>query len=103
MSTTAIPNPVPSVSVVAHRPRPPARLRRTLALQTRAEAPDVLMRVLSLLLRRRCVVAHVEFLAADRHRPGRLVVAFDAPAAHADRMADWLHALVDVLAVELIV
>ncbi len=100
MSTTAIPNPVPSVSVVAHRPRPPARLRRTLALQTRAEAPDVLMRVLSLLLRRRCVVAHVEFLAADRHRPGRLVVAFDAPAAHADRMADWLHALVDVLAVE---
>lgn len=103
MSTTAIPNPVPPVSVVAHRPRPPARLRRTLALQTRAEAPDVLMRVLSLLLRRRCVVAHVEFLAADRHRPGRLVVAFDAPAAHADRMADWLHALVDVLAVELIV
>lgn len=103
MSTTAIPNPIPSVSVVAHRPRPPARLRRTLALQTRAEAPDVLMRVLSLLLRRRCVVAHVEFLAADRHRPGRLVVAFDAPAAHADRMADWLHALVDVLAVELIV
>ena len=100
MSTTAIPNPVRSVSVVAHRPRPPARLRRTLALQTRAEAPDVLMRVLSLLLRRRCVVAHVEFLAADRHRPGRLVVAFDAPAAHADRMADWLHALVDVLAVE---
>lgn len=100
MSTTAIPNPVPSASVVTHRPRPPARLRRTLALQTRAEAPDVLMRVLSLLLRRRCVVAHVEFLAADRHRPGRLVVAFDAPAAHADRMADWLHALVDVLAVE---
>ena len=102
MSTTAIPTPVPSVSVVAQRPRPPARLRRTLTLQTREDAPDVLMRVLSLLLRRRCVVAHVEFLAADRHRPGRLVVAFDAPAAHADRMADWLHALVDVLAVELI-
>jgi hypothetical protein len=52
--------------------------------------------------RRRCVVAHVEFLAADRHRPGRLVVAFDAPAAHADRMAHWLHALVDVLAVEVV-
>ena len=102
MSTTAIPTPVPSVPVAAHRLRPPARLRRTLALQTRADAPDVLMRVLSLLLRRRCVVAHVEFLAADRHRPGRLVVGFDAPAAHADRMADWLHALVDVLAVEVI-
>jgi acetolactate synthase small subunit len=102
MSTTAISIPVPSVSVDVHRPRPPARLRRTLALQTRADAPDVLMRVLSLLLRRRCVVAHVEFLAADRHRPGRLVVAFDAPAAHADRIADWLHALVDVLAVEVV-
>lgn len=102
MSTTAIPTLVPTVPVAAHRLRPPARLRRTLALQTRADAPDVLMRVLSLLLRRRCVVAHVEFLAADRHRPGRLVVGFDAPAAHADRMADWLHALVDVLAVDVV-
>ena len=88
MSTIAIPTPVPAFPAVAQRRRPPARLRRTLALQTRADAPDVLMRVLSLLLRRRCVVAHVEFLAADRHRPGRLVVAFDAPAAHADRIAD---------------
>ena len=102
MSTTAIPTLAPTVPVAAHRPRPPARLRRTLALQTRADAPDVLMRVLSLLLRRRCVVAHVEFLAADRHRPGRLVVGFDAPAAHADRMAEWLHALVDVLAVDVV-
>lgn len=102
MSITAIPTAVPPVPPAARQPRPPARLRRTLALRTRADAPDVLMRVLSLLLRRRCVVAHVEFLAADRHRPGRLVVAFDAPAAHADRMADWLHALVDVLAVEVI-
>jgi len=102
MSTTAIATPAASVPVAARRPRPPARLRRTMALQTRADAPDVLMRVLSLLLRRRCVVAHVEFLVADQHRPGRLVVGFDAPAAHADRMADWLRALVDVLAVDVI-
>jgi hypothetical protein len=102
MSITAIPTLVPPVSLASRESRPPARLRRTFALQTRADAPDVLIRVLSLLLRRRCVVAHVEFLAADRHRPGRLVVAFDAPAAHADRMADWLHALVDVLAVDMV-
>jgi hypothetical protein len=50
MSTTAI--PTPAVLVAAAESRPPARLRRTLALRTGADAPDVLMRVLSLLLRR---------------------------------------------------
>jgi hypothetical protein len=29
-------------------------------------------------------------------------VTFDAPAAHADRMAHWLQALVDVFAVEVV-
>jgi hypothetical protein len=71
---------------------------RAVALDVRP-GPDVLPRVLGLLLRRRCTVTRVDFIAADRHRPGRLEIAYDAPAGHADRAAEWLDALVDVLGV----
>ena len=65
-------------------------------------APDVVVRILVLLRRRRCAVTSVDVRAADRHRPGRLLIGFDAPSGHADRVAQWVGALVDVLEVELL-
>lgn len=90
-SGALIPRPSPSTG---------ATVRRRVSVIGRLDAPDLLSRVLGVLLRRRCTVVHVDFAAADRHRPGRLLIAYDAPAAHADRTLDWLRALVDVLAVE---
>jgi acetolactate synthase regulatory subunit len=66
----------------------------------RLDAPDLLVRVLGVLLRRRCTVVGVDFAAEDRHRHGRLVIVYDAPATHADRTLDWLRGLVDVNTVE---
>jgi hypothetical protein len=65
-------------------------------------APDVVVRVLVLLQRRRCTITSVDFRAADRHRPGRLLIGFEAPNGHADRVAHWVGALVDVLEVEFV-
>jgi acetolactate synthase regulatory subunit len=85
--------------VSAALPSRATRTPRLVALDVR-NTPDVLNRVLTLLLRRRCRVTRVEFVAASAHRPGSLVLGFDAPAAHADRAAVWLSALIDVVSVE---
>lgn len=88
-------------SVQGHRRTPPtsrcASRRLTIEIQ---DSPGALARILTVLLRRRCVVTRVDFVARDRHRPGRLVLGYDAPAQHADRTVEWLRALVDVIAVE---
>ena len=91
--------PSTAARVAASSVPAPARAPRLLSVEIR-ETPDVLPRILTLLLRRRCTVTRVDFIAHDRHRPGRLVLGYDAPALHADRTADWLRALVDVLIVE---
>jgi acetolactate synthase regulatory subunit len=67
----------------------------TLTLEVH-DGPDVLVRVLTLLRRRRCEITHVEYLARDRHHPGRLVVSIDPPRAHAHCVEAWLRNLVDV-------
>jgi acetolactate synthase regulatory subunit len=79
---------------------PPARLvvRRRLALDVGA-APDVLVRVLTLLRRRQCRVVAVHFHEADRHGPGRFELTLLAPPRTADRVEAWLLSLVDVNAV----
>jgi acetolactate synthase small subunit len=61
------------------------------------DGPDVLVRVLTMLRRRRCEIGRVDYLARDRHHPGRLVVAVEAPAAHAHCVEAWLRNLVDVV------
>ena len=86
MSTTLV-QPAPAVS----RPI-------TLDLEV-VDGPDVLPRVLSVLRRRRCAIRAVDFRAADRHGPARLLLGVDAPLAHAHLVSAWLEALVDVLAV----
>ena len=79
---------------------PPERLvvRRRLALDV-GSAPDVLVRVLGLLRRRRCRVVAVHFHEADRHGPGRFELTVLAPPRTAERVQAWLLGLVDVNAV----
>ena len=72
--------------------------RRTLELQITA-GQEVLVRVLGLLQRRRCRVLQVDFVAGDRHYPGRLVIGVEAPAGHAHCVERWVGNLVDVLGV----
>jgi acetolactate synthase regulatory subunit len=67
----------------------------TLMVEFGDAADDVLLRVLSILHRRRCRVTAADF-AADRRTTGRLALRVQAPAAHADRVAHWLNSLVDV-------
>jgi acetolactate synthase small subunit len=78
----------------------PPRLRRAISVETHPDAPEALVRVLGVLSRRGCTLARVDYAATDRHRPGRLVIAYDAPAGRTDRTVERLRALVDVLAVE---
>jgi acetolactate synthase small subunit len=73
--------------------------QRSLELQL-GGTQDALVRVLGLLARRRCRVVHVDFVARDRHYPGRLVICVQAPPGRADCVERWLANLVDVVAVE---
>jgi acetolactate synthase regulatory subunit len=65
-----------------------------------AESQDALLRVLGLLQRRRCRVVQVDFVARDRHYPGRFVLCVETPAGRGDCVERWLTNLVDVVAVE---
>jgi acetolactate synthase regulatory subunit len=78
---------------------PPPAVRRAVALEVR-DTPDVLVRVLCVLRRRNCVIAGVDFRAADQHRPGRLTVVYEPPPRCRDAVTAWLANLVDVIAVE---
>jgi acetolactate synthase regulatory subunit len=73
--------------------------RRRLELHV-ADGGDVLLRVLIVLRRRGCAVTHVDYAAADRHRPGHLVIGVEAPAGRAHRVDRWLANLVEVIAVD---
>jgi hypothetical protein len=89
MSATAAPAP----------PTTPPRVARRLELATTGE-PDVLPRVLTWLRRHGCALTRIDYHAADRHGPGRFVVAVDAPRRHADRLACGLGNLVGVTEVQ---
>lgn len=101
MSTLLAPAPLPSTDgaiVPARPPASPPGTRRTYTLELR-EAPEALERVLTELRRRRCRITHLEFAAADRHRPAELVVGVEAPTSHAHLVEAWLANLVAVTAV----
>ena len=66
---------------------------------TVADAPDVLVRVLTTLRRRGCTIASVEFSRGDIHREGRLRVSFEPPPRAGAPVRAWLGNLVDVLEV----
>jgi acetolactate synthase small subunit len=63
------------------------------------DGPDVLVRVLTTLRRRRCEITHVDYCSRDRHHPGRMVIAIEPPPAHAHCVEAWLDNLVDVVGV----
>ena len=64
------------------------------------DAPDALVRVLTLLRRRGCSVLAVDYRAGDRHRGGWLSVDYAPPPRCEHTVAAWLGNLVDVTAVE---
>ena len=64
------------------------------------DQPEVLQRVLTLFRRRGCEVVSMEYVAADRHRPGHLEVALRADERHARPLPRQLGGLVDVRAVK---
>jgi hypothetical protein len=64
------------------------------------ESQDALLRVLSLLQRRRCRVLGVDYVARDRHYPGRFVICVEAPPGRTGCVERWLANLVDVVTVE---
>ena len=72
--------------------------RRTLELEI-TTSQQALVRVLTILQRRRCRVVQVDYVAGDRHYPGRLLIGVEAPAGHAHCVERWLGNLVDVLGV----
>jgi acetolactate synthase regulatory subunit len=82
-------------TALAPRPCAPS----VLTLEVR-DAPDVLVRVLTRLRARQCAITHVDYVARDRHRPGRLVVGIEPPRARSHCVEAWLLNLVDVLSVE---
>ena len=65
-----------------------------------ADAPDVLVRVLTTLRRRGCRVLAVDYRVGDRHRVGWLSVDYAPPRRCEHAIAAWLRNLVDVVAVE---
>jgi acetolactate synthase small subunit len=66
---------------------------------TVADAPLVLDRIVSVCRARRCAISALRFEAADRHRPGRVLVTVEADATRARLAVPRLAAMPGVLAV----
>jgi acetolactate synthase small subunit len=66
---------------------------------TVADAPLMLDRVVSLCRARRCTITALRFEAADRHRPGRVILTIEADAVRARLAVQRLRALPGVLSV----
>jgi hypothetical protein len=67
----------------------------SLIVELHRTGDDALLRVISLLHRRRCRVTAAEFSALPG-TPGRLALRLLAPPAHAGRIEQWLGSLIDV-------
>jgi acetolactate synthase small subunit len=63
------------------------------------DSPDALMRVLTTLRRRGCLIDSVEYRRGDRHRSGTLVVRLQPPRHHGHCVQPWIEGLVDVTGV----
>jgi hypothetical protein len=67
----------------------------SLIVELNRAGDDALLRVISLLHRRRCRVIAAEFTQLPGAQ-GRLALRLLAPAAHAGRVDQWLGSLIDV-------
>ena len=63
------------------------------------EDDSTLVRLLTVLRRRACVIRQVHYEAGDRHSPGRVLVAVSAPAGRAHCVVEWLRNVVVVTGV----
>jgi hypothetical protein len=79
----------------ADTPRDDDAAELSLRVELHRTGDDALLRIVSLLHRRRCRVTAAEFSAAPGAN-GRLALRMLAPAAHAGRVEHWLSSLVDV-------
>ena len=66
---------------------------------TVTDTPLVLDRIVGVCRARRCAIAALRFEAADRHRPGRVLVTIEADASRARLATQRLAAMPGVLAV----
>lgn len=80
-------------------PRPATARERAFDLELAGQDPAALVRILTTLRRRQCVVTRVDYRVADLHGPGWLTIALTAPRAHDHAVAAWLANLIDVAAV----
>jgi hypothetical protein len=71
----------------------------TYDLELAGDDPAALVRILTTLRRRQCVIDRVDFHVADHHGPGWLIITLTPPRAHGHAVAAWLANLVDVAAV----
>jgi acetolactate synthase regulatory subunit len=62
--------------------------------------PDVVVRVLSLLHRRQCLVTQAHYVSPASADRGEFLLQIDAPIAHVHCVENWLANLVDVVTVE---
>ena len=93
---TIDPSPPAASLAAAPSTRPRLGVRTTLELDIR-DTPDVLLRVLTVLRRRGCAIAGVDYLAGDRHRSARLTITIEAPSSRVRSIPAWLENLVDVM------
>jgi hypothetical protein len=70
----------------------------SLVVELHRAGDDALLRVISLLHRRRCRVTAAEYSALPGAR-AKLALRLLAPPAHAGRVEQWLGSLIDVCAV----
>jgi acetolactate synthase regulatory subunit len=87
-----------AVTSIAPAPQAFGGRPRRLAVATTGR-DDVLVRVLTLLRRRRCRIVAVDFRDADAHGPGRFELTVEVPPRANSTVERWLLALVDVVAV----
>ena len=83
-----------------HQLAPPRRRRcpeQTYDVRLAGDETLALVRLLSALRRRGCVVLRVDYRAPDTHGPGWLTVVLEPPASHAHAVVAWLGNLVDVV------
>ena len=87
----------PSQLRLAAQP-PGSAAELSLVVELHRAGDDALLRVISLLHRRRCRVTAAEFSALPGAR-ARVALRLLAPPAHAGRIEQWLGSLIDVDAV----
>jgi acetolactate synthase regulatory subunit len=90
---------VTAIAIRSASPQTTAQARRRRLSLATAGDRDVLLRVLTVLRRRRFQVLSVEFRAGDRHAPPVLELSVEAPTRTGHQLEAWLSNIVGVVSV----